>query len=488
MINKHSIYNWLFFPLLALMLAGSAASCINDPVMEGDTSGKSTLSITVRGVTTNPTDGYDEYIQTLRIIGFDASGNVVCNQLFDYVPNNDVPDFIIIQGEGADAKINITQTLEEAFQGGTCDFYFIANEQDYAVYNTQPDSQSLSDFLGNNVSLDGLKNCIIAYTVDEPGETNQRPILMTTSVNSTLKPGNNTIDDIELVRCFAKFQLKVQNTSSDNITVSGATIKGKYPASFQLLNMGNHMTADASDFTAALQTNDITVLAGETAEIGELYFPEWLNQTAVDVNYSFNLNDGSFNETYEFSAVDNNVTRNTCYVTTATFAGWESVSMKLEVAPWDVVSNEIHWNTTPVFELVVNKEAKNDDGKYYPITYTATNDPNDTNDLVFTFNISEPLGSAWVFSLSNGSDFYFVDPADADNYKYVPNGIVGTDNQNLTIRLRAKNPYNADIPQETLLAVKYQMADGTWNRLIIDAGQTTGESRDVYRIRQIPAN
>lgn len=114
------------FPLLALMLAGSAASCINDPVMEEDTSGKSTLSITVRGVTTDPEqDGYDEYIQTLRIIGFDASEKVVCNQLFDHDDQTtDVPDFDI-QGEGADAKINITQTLEEAFQGGTCDLFLL---------------------------------------------------------------------------------------------------------------------------------------------------------------------------------------------------------------------------------------------------------------------------------------------------------------------------------------------------------------------------
>lgn len=81
MINKHSIYNWLFFPLLASLLAGSFASCINDPAMEEDTSGKSTLSIMVRGVTTNPEqDGYDEYIKTLRVIGYDNTDAVVCNQ------------------------------------------------------------------------------------------------------------------------------------------------------------------------------------------------------------------------------------------------------------------------------------------------------------------------------------------------------------------------------------------------------------------------
>lgn len=490
MINKHSIYNWLFFPLLASLLAGSVASCINDPAMEEDTSGKSTLSIMVRGVTTNPEqDGYDEYIETLRIIGFDAKGDVVCNQLFDNdASTDDVPDFII-QGTGKDTKINITQTLEEAFQGGTCDFYFIANEKDYTVHNTQSNTQSLSNFL-DEVSLNGLKNCVIAYDGKEPGATNQRSILMTTSVTSALKPGDNTINDIQLVRCFAKVQLKVTNQSSADITVSNATLTGKYPDSFHLLNGGNHTPELSTSFTTSLQTDAITIPtgSGSTVEVGELYFPEWLSQTDDNLKYSFNLSDGISNKTYEFPAVDNNITRNTCYVTTATFAGWESVSIKLEVAPWEVVSSEIHWNTTPQFALNVNKSAVGTVEKYYPITYTATNDPNDTNDLVFTFSITEPLGSAWVFSLSNGSDFYFVDPDDADNYKYVPNGIVGTDSENLTIRLRAKNSYNADTPQETMLAVKYQMADGTWNRLIIDAEQATGNSRDVFLIRQIPAN
>lgn len=111
MINKHSIYNWLFFPLLASLLAGSATSCINDPTMEEeDMSGKTTLSITVRGVTT--TNGSsDEYIKTLRIIGFDETGTVVCNELHfgtDFDIENDA--------------LNITQTMEEAFQGGVCDF------------------------------------------------------------------------------------------------------------------------------------------------------------------------------------------------------------------------------------------------------------------------------------------------------------------------------------------------------------------------------
>ena len=42
MINKQSIYYWFFFPLLALLSAGSLTSCIYDSVLEEtDMSGKS---------------------------------------------------------------------------------------------------------------------------------------------------------------------------------------------------------------------------------------------------------------------------------------------------------------------------------------------------------------------------------------------------------------------------------------------------------------
>ena len=126
MINKHSIYNWLFFPLLVSLLAGSAASCINDPAMEEDTSGKSTLSITVRGITiTDPSTtggSYEDYVKTLRVIGYDDAGTVLCNEKYESDELGEVK-----KQEDGDTYIEITQDLEDAFQGGVCDCYCIAN-------------------------------------------------------------------------------------------------------------------------------------------------------------------------------------------------------------------------------------------------------------------------------------------------------------------------------------------------------------------------
>lgn len=356
MINKHSIYNWLFFPLLAFLLAGSAASCINDPAMEEDTSGKSTLSIMVRGVTTNPEqDGYDEYIETLRIIGFDAKRDVVCNQLFDNdASTDDVPDFII-QGTGEDTKINITQTLEEAFQGGTCDFYFIANEKDYTVHNTQSNTQSLSNFL-DEVSLNGLKNCIIAYDGKEPGATNTLPILMTTSVRTTLRPGDNTINNIELVRCFAKVQLKIIDQTNSVNVVDNPVLKVTYPSYYSLWDESQ----DANWISNAPEENIELKLVKETIEQDnqsyslftsqEIYFPERLfdqdsNPEDNALKFSFTLNGTSYTAAVADAAgTDFNIRRNTHYTVIATLKKKNEVTLTVLINKWDEKSMNIEFN------------------------------------------------------------------------------------------------------------------------------------------------
>lgn len=359
MINKQSIYYWFFFPLLALLSAGSLTSCIYDSVLEEtDMSGKSTLSITMRGVTTNPSDGYDEYIETLRIIGFDANGNVVCNQLFDNdVSTTEIPDFTV-QGTGEDAQINITQTMEAAFQGGVCDFYFIANEKDYTVYNTQSNIQLLSNFL-DEVSLNGLKNCVIAYDGKEPGATNQRSILMTTSVTSALKPGDNTINDIELVRCFAKLQLKIVNKSGEEISVTNPKINGSYPISYSLWNGSSsenwnqndpHYEIDLDPLNQGSVTDDAQNYPLYYYST-EVYFPERLfldanNNKDNAITFSFTLNNKTYNvEVADATGTDFNIRRNTHYTVIATLKKKETVTFNVMVNAWGEKTMDV-----PAFE------------------------------------------------------------------------------------------------------------------------------------------
>lgn len=336
---KLYIYHWLFFPLLAIMLAGSAASCINDTVMEEDTSGKSTLSITVRGVTQEPEkDGYDEYIKTLRIIGFDEKGVVVYNKQHSSI------DFSIENG-----VLNITQPMEDAFQGGVCDFYFVANEDGYNVHDTQSTARTLSAFLSaESLTKDELMKCVIAYTGKEPGATNTLPILMTTSVRTTLRPGENTINNIKLVRCFAKLQLKIVNKSGEEISVTNPKINGSYPNSYLLWNGSSsenwnqnnpHYEIDLNPLNEGSITDDTQNYPLYYST--EVYFPERLfldannNNKDNAITFSFTLNNKTYNvEVADATGTDFNIHRNTHYTVIATLKKKEIVTFNILVNAW----------------------------------------------------------------------------------------------------------------------------------------------------------
>lgn len=345
MINKQSIYYWFFFPLLALLSAGSLTSCIYDSVLEEtDMSGKSTLSITMRGITTTDpsTSGgsYDDYVKTLRVIGFDASGRVVCNQLFDYDESTtEIPNFTV-QGTGEDAQINITQTMEAAFQGGVCDFYFIANEDGYFVYNNS--QGDLFTFLSSISLKSKLENCMLA-TPGDLGTLGSSPILMTTSVRSTLKPGDNTINNIELVRCFAKAQLLLKVESEVTKPVSTkVSLCVPAPDSFYLLPGKEEVitsTTPLSYYTISggSQPMNTELITSDYFFISEVvYLPErYLSDNTPEnaVKYQITLD----NNVYPASIADNttgtpdyNIKRNYAYTTIGTYAPASEATVRLE--------------------------------------------------------------------------------------------------------------------------------------------------------------
>ena len=340
MINKQSIYYWFFFPLLALLSAGSLTSCIYDSVLEEtDTSGKSTLSITMRGITTTDpsTSGgsYDDYVKTLRVIGYDNTGDVVCNQLFDYVDNNGIPNFKVTESD----EVNITQTLEDAFQGGVCDFYFIANEfianeDGYSVYNSQT---TLSEYLNTDPKKDALDQCMIATPTDL-AILGSSPILMTTSVRSTLKPGDNTINNIELVRCFAKVQLKIIDKTGSATVGENPVLTGTCPEFYSLLDVGTYTswTGEEGNYSVNLTMTQ----EGSTYTSQEIYFPERLFAQGenIEVNalkFSFTLNDKPYTEAVaDATGTDFNIRRNTHYTVIATLKKKETVTFNVMVNAW----------------------------------------------------------------------------------------------------------------------------------------------------------
>lgn len=339
MINKQSIYYWFFFPLLALLSAGSLTSCIYDSVLEEtDMSGKSTLSITMRGITTtdpNTSGGsYDDYVKTLRVIGFDNTETVVCNQKYSG------EELGSVEGTDPNTYIEITQTLEDVFQGGVCDFYFIANEDRYTVYG----QDKLSEFLeGENLTKDALDSCVIAFDVSKL-DTNY-PILMTaTSSSQLIKPGENVIGTVYLVRCIAALQLVVKTPISDvNLSDVDVSLIGTCPDSFSLFNI-NYQTfspMNIPDDTYFL--SPIAISEEEKNEdivySGRIFFPEQLRGD-ISAKYSFSIN----NKPFTLKVVDDDrlIERNNCYKTIATYDYEDSrVGLSYEVTDWKSVDVHI---------------------------------------------------------------------------------------------------------------------------------------------------
>lgn len=343
---KQNIYHWLFFPLLAILLASGTTGCSNESVMEEeDTLGKTTLSITVRGVTI--TDGNsDEYIQTLRIIGFDENDKVVCNKLH----SND--DLRLV-----DDVLNITETMEDAFQGGVCDFYFIANEKTYSVFG----GTDLFNFLNSGeLNKSNLESCHIATPSNQPFTPSETtPILMTTSVRTTLKPGDNTINNIELVRCFAKLQLKIVNKSGEEISVTNPKINGSYPNSYSLWNGSSSENWNQNDPHYEIDLNPLNEgsITDDTQNYPlyystEVYFPERLfldanNNKDNAITFSFTLNNKTYNnvEVADATGTDFNIRRNTHYTVIATLKKKETVTFNVMVNAWGEKTMDV-----PAFE------------------------------------------------------------------------------------------------------------------------------------------
>lgn len=418
MIKKYSIYNWLFYPLLTILLIGGIYGCSNEQAMEeGNISGKSTLSIMVRGITTaEPSTGgsYDDYVKTLRVIGYDDAGTVICNEKYEADELGEVKE-----NEG-DTYIEITQDLEDAFQGGVCDFYFIANENYYYVYDT---GQKLSEFLENaNLTKSDLEECNITFG-EEGNLVPDYPILMT--VHSTphfLKSGDNVIDGISLIRCLARIQLKISKDESVNntLTASNVTLKGTYPDSYSLWNTGTYTGYQAKELNYPLTNNSSDAVFTSQA----LYFPEKLGkggnaQTDTDLKFSFTLTEGSNSNNYEVAigeetsggVIDYDIHRNHWYTTMATYYGMQgSLGITFEVEDWkpETYTYELSDVGTFITNALNARSFEYETGKSAIATQYSTEAGASSRQATFTVEMTTPVGVRWMAHLTNAQDFEIV--------------------------------------------------------------------------------
>lgn len=343
---KYHIYNYLLFLSLVVLFAGSMVGCSNDPVMEEDTiSGKTTLSITVRGITiTKPTDGnYDDYVKTLRVIGYDDAGNTVCNTKYNDLSGNSNVKKIINQNE--ETFYQISNLELQRFTGGRCHFYFIANEDDYnytiSLGNGITDAPDKSNLEGAKVSFNANTNL------------GTFPILMTAQSVALIKGGieQEITEPIHLVRCVAKFKLIIEG--DQNIyTIGEVTVTGYYPQNYALWEGSRYTGYSTSPYNKSV-TNNNSSDSKCLFSSSEIYFPEKLYGSQIDysglLRFNIPVTRNGILKTYEVEIGDDvdkgnyNIQRNTIYTITANL-GW-TPTFTVQVNSWNEKTMEI-----PAFE------------------------------------------------------------------------------------------------------------------------------------------
>lgn len=487
MINKHSIYNWLFFPLLTLMLAGSVASCIKDSSMEEGTSGKSTLSIMVRGITTTDpgsSGSYDDYVETLRVIGYDNTDAVVCNQKYSGA------ELGTVEGKDPNTYIKITQTLEDAFQGGVCDFYFIANEDGYSVYNSQTTpKQTLSAFLGDNAENAPLKehlnDCIIAFDTQN-GFTPGYPILMTVhSTSQFLKPGNNEMGSIQLVRCLARVQLKISNSSNQqDLTVNTVKLTGSCPDSYSLWNTETYKDYQAIQITRDL-ANMSSVEDGTVFTSSALFFPEKLEKggnatTDTDLKYTFSLTSGTTTKNYEIGIgkgkdtdqsviEDYNIYRNHWYRTNVNFLGWQSqIKITYEVDDWKDGEDYVLEFAYPSYTNPIQPVGGGEPPSAQPTVYYNSDADSDDGTFQCQFTITGPVGQVWQPTLLNTTPGDYEITVYKGGEKQDPPYGITTEGDPYTLKIRALKPENVDYTVELGISYTPQWDPSATSLLLIN--------------------
>ena len=363
MINKQSIYYWFFFPLLALLSAGSLTSCIYDSVLEEEdnNTGHTYLTITTRGIDVEDNTDFEDYVGHLRVMAFDSQGKIVSGVNFRI---DNLSEYTTVQGEGDDTYITVEkEILGGIMASGTYSFYFVANE---IGYNTTNESKALSEVLAAVETEDELKNIKVKteFTNSKPNATNMLmsvgplKVLIREGENNEIGNVNNRI---KLIRAFAKAQLLLKVGSGVAKPASPeVSLSVPAPDSFYLLpGKEEEITSTTNLFYTVDRSGnnslmDTELTASDYFFISEVvYLPErYLSANTEEkaIKYQITLD----NNVYPASIADNttgtpdyNIKRNYAYTTIGTYAPASEATVTLEwqVTPYTPVNVDV-----PTFE------------------------------------------------------------------------------------------------------------------------------------------
>lgn len=285
---------------LALFMGLSSCSLIYDDIDPEQARGNVMLKVDTRGIIVQEpttTDGYEEYVKTLQLIGV-ADGvqafNVELNDLSGYE----------VQGTEPNTYIEIPLEGEDALPAGAYTIYAVANEE--AV---------------TGLSLDALSSVSVpAYT----SGTTPSLFLMSDVTPAVIDPRNtNNEISIELVRTLAKIEMGTITKGDVNVTES----------------VTSHSISVSGNVYASYPLFDGTGTGTETVNISGKEGPIYLSESPNDVTVSLSvvIDGTTYTGDYTGATGDFTLERNHAYVLNGTIDEVEQcLQLNISVAPWEV--------------------------------------------------------------------------------------------------------------------------------------------------------
>ena len=337
MKKNRKIYSLLLTLVFACLMLVQA-SCSNDiaETTPEQVPGGTYLTIVTRGIVTGDVDksNYEDYVGSLRVIAF-KNGQAVWNEKLKTLPDK--------EGTQPDTEVNLTEqgeTILLSSGGGTCTFYFIANEEGHTTDGKKTLESVLEAKQGDNytITADALEGMKVQFTEAEIKAPttfgdNTTYMLMSTKRTVSLKEGDNEVITIYLDRALAKAQLVIR--SEENIAMSASLSKAAIPDNYYLMS-GKTVTN-----STYLALDNSTISLDETTEAPfdekasskdnkyvsqVVYLPE---RAATDLVSALSYSIAITGDTKSYSApiadgtnqqeINYNIIRNNAYTTIGTY-------------------------------------------------------------------------------------------------------------------------------------------------------------------------
>ncbi len=415
---KRIKYRYSFLAILLLLIPGMLTSCIRDELTETEERGLIVMSLD--GVTTrdagDPLNSGDAIINKVRV--FVCVGQVLeVNKVFT----------------AGESTFNNPFVLNVAT--GTKKIYVIANEPDEMtpILNdaintnmitsliTPPVNQSLTVPL----TMVGESDPVTVEYKPNPPYTQVTVKLnrLATMINLKIKKGLQA--DAENIPILLK-NVHIWRAPKRSALTEGHTIEGqsywnyKYEGQQQTYIEIDTDGIDAWTSATPMYLYENPGTVNDTTDRAT-YLTIDAIYNGVNTSYHAYLNDATTSADHHYSTK-----RNYQYDLVATIndiGEFEGITLQTHVLPWNL------WKSELVFERVYTISPQPTVENY---TYTVNNT---TDEVTFTFKLSNPMGAEWRAHLSNPAEFEFSTAGGA-----VSQGLLGTE---YTIKIKPRQPQDA---------------------------------------------